>query len=141
MVRWYQVVSACLLLWLLVHVEPFCSERPYGAAQPPLTRGDNASSLLPNIYHGLSYVTLARADVTRRPHPASLAQVMSVVVMARLAVCILSMAFGINSSRRRYNLYIFNSIIHSTTMGPLLLLKYGKFNKDCATAYHEGNCL
>ena len=110
----FQATSACLLLLLLVCVEPFgfCSEQPYDAAQPPLTRGDDASSHHRlDIYNGLScaddYITaiasLARADVTRRPCAASLVQVMSVVVMARLAVCILSMAFGINSSRRRYN--------------------------------------
>ena len=102
----------CLPLWLLVHVESFCSERPYGTARPPLTRGDNASSLLPNIYHGLSYATLTRVDVNRQSNLAvTLVQMMSLVVMTRLAVCIISAAFRINSTTQRYCL-----LRDSTTM-------------------------
>ena len=119
MVKWYQVVSASLLLWLLVHVEPFCSERPYGVARPPLTRGDdNASSLLPNIYHGLSYTILTRADVTCQPNLAvTLVHMMSVVVMAGLAVCIISTAFGISSRTQRYCL-----LSDSTTMVYIIII-------------------
>ena len=105
MTRCEHAVIACLLLWLVVYVESFCSERPYDA---PLTRRDNASSHPPNVHHCLpcaDVATLTRDDVTHQSNPAvmvfSLVQILSVVVMARLAVCILLMALKIDGKKQR----------------------------------------
>ena len=108
MTRCEHAVIACLFLWLVVYVESFCSERPYDVAQPPLTRRDNASSHPPNVLHCspcADVATLTRDDVTHQSNPAvmvfSLVQIISVVVMARLAVCILLMALKIDSKTQR----------------------------------------
>ena len=96
---------AQLFLWLLVFmpIKPFYSERPYVAAQPPLTKGDLASSHpQPGVYHGLSCgedhinATLARADVTRWLNPTviltSLAEIVVLVMIAMMVVYVLVMA-------------------------------------------------
>ena len=106
MTRCEQAIFACLLLLLLVYVELFCSERPYGTIRSPLLRGDNTSTYPPNIYIGLSYATITHADVTRQLNPTeTLVQISSVVVMANLAVCILLVAFRINHGTQRYSVY------------------------------------
>ena len=79
MARWEQAVIVGLFLGLLalMPIEPFCSERPYTAARPPLTRRDNASSYPQvRIDQGLSsaddhiHAGLTRVDVTRWLNPA-----------------------------------------------------------------------
>ena len=79
MVRSEQIVNLCLFLGLLalMTIEPLCSERPYTAARPPLTKRDNASSLPQvRIDHGLTnaddhiHAGLTRVDVTRWLNPA-----------------------------------------------------------------------
>ena len=79
MARWEQAVIVGLFLGLLalMPIEPFCSERPYTAARPPLKRRDNASSHHSiHIDQGLSsaddhiHVGLTRVDVTCWLNPA-----------------------------------------------------------------------
>ena len=96
---------ARLFLWLFVFVQIklFYSERPYVAAQPPLTMGDCAfSHSQPGVYHGLSHgekhinTTLARADVTQWLNATiiltSLAEIVMVVIIAMMLVYVLVMA-------------------------------------------------
>ena len=71
------IVGLFLGLLALMPIEPFCSERPYTAARPPLTRRDNASSYPQvRIDQGLSsaddhiHAGLTRVDVTRWLNPA-----------------------------------------------------------------------
>ena len=105
MARWGRRKLARLFLWLLVFlpVKPFYSERPYVAAQLPLTKGDLASSRpQPGVYLGLSCAedhmnsTLARADVTRWLNPTvilcSLAKIVMVAVIIVTVVYVLVMA-------------------------------------------------
>ena len=79
MARSEQIAIACLFLGLLalMPIEPFCSELPYTAARPPLTRRDNASSYPQvRIDQGLTsaddhiHAGLTRVDVTRWLNPA-----------------------------------------------------------------------
>ena len=102
------VMTACLFLCLLVYDESFCSGDLITATQFPLTSGD-ASSSNPqlDIYHCLSCindhlnVTLSGVDITRQLNFADIispfVQILSVVVLARLAMCI----HGIGNRKQR----------------------------------------